>query len=404
LSKHIIIHLPQVGEDYARWAVADDSGKLVSAPVAGTLSEAANAVEGRRATLVLPGDGVTLSEAVVPGGSLVRAQQAVPYVLEEQLADDVETLHFALGSKGKDDNYPVAVIDRDTMDTVTAQCVEAGLRPGEIVPETLALPKLDAGHDGATAWTALYDNESTVVRLNGHRGFSAEADMVGMMLNGARANLPEDSSASLVIYSTEPEVFLDIPEGIELETRHCDDRLALYASGLANTPRINLLQGDYSPKTHFDKAWKPWRWSAVLVGALALALFGSTWLDYRQLKQQEAAIDSTIKSVFEEAMPGVRLVRPKKQMQSALDKLGAGGTSGFIASLGQIVGALETQPQTQLRSISYRKGRFNLDLTTDTVATLDALSTELANRGSLKMTVKSANREEGGVRGRVEIQ
>ena len=41
---------------------------------------------------------------------------------------------------------------------------------------------------------------------------------------------------------------------------------------------------------------------------------------------------------------------------------------------------------------------------TDAVPTLDALKSELAERGSLAMSVQSANRENNTVRGRVRIE
>ena len=95
-------------------------------------------------------------------------------------------------------------------------------------------------------------------------------------------------------------------------------------------------------------------------------------------------------------------------MQGALDRIGAGGGDTFILRAGQIAASLATQPQTTLRSIGYRDGRFDLDLTTDALPTLDALKSELEARGSLGMTVQSANREDrrggGGVRGRVRIE
>jgi general secretion pathway protein L len=274
LAKHVIIHLPNVGDDYAQWVVADDQGALSTGLTEGTLSDAAEAVHGHRSTLVLPGNDVLLAEATVPGGNTARALQAVPFVLEEQLADDVDTLHFALGTKGKDDRYPVAVVGRDTMNLVTEQCVEAGLRPGAIVPETLALPKFDADTVGEVSWTALVDDSHTVVRLNGYKGFATDADMAGFMLDGAQHDLPEDASASMVVYRTDSGVALpDVPR-VDVENRSCDNRLTLYARGLANSPSINLLQGGYSPKTQFNKVWKPWRWTAVLalvLGAIFIA-------------------------------------------------------------------------------------------------------------------------------------
>ena len=191
--------MPEIGEDHVQWAVADDRGSLVSDPAAGTLAEASAAVEGRRSTLVVPGNDVLLAEALVPGGSQARAMQAIPFALEEQLADDVEKLHFALGSKDRDDNYPVAIIDRSTMDTVSEQCQEAGLRPTSIVPETLALPMLEAVDFDEVSWTALLDEDQAVIRLNGHKGFATDTSVASFMLEGAKGDLAEDSSPLLTL-------------------------------------------------------------------------------------------------------------------------------------------------------------------------------------------------------------
>lgn len=420
MAKHVIIYLPIIGEDRAEWAVADEAGRLDGAPSAGTLGEASRAVEGRRATLVVPGDDVLLADAVVPGGSAARAQQAIPFALEEQLADDVDTLHFALGAKAKGDTWPVAVLGREAMERIVEQCVEADLRPTEVVPEPLVLSlegvaakrgkgSAQAASDvatspGETVWTALLDRDRAVVRLHAHRGFSTEADILPLMLDGARRDLPVGGTARLVVYLTDESLALDAPLDIDVESRHCDSPLELYASGLASTSRINLLQGDFSPKQRFDKAWKPWRWSAALAACLCVILFAGRWLDYRRLAAHEAELDTAITETFTTALPGTRLQRPRRQMQSALDAIGAGGGESFVSSASQIAASLATQPQTTVRSIGYRNGRFDLDITTDALPTLDALKSEIESRGSLGMSVQSANSEDNAIRGRVRIE
>ncbi len=404
MAKNVIIHLPHVGEDHVRWALADDKGKLSSAIFSGTFEEAAEKVEGKRATLIVPGNDVLLAEASVPGGSASRALQAIPFALEEQLADDVEQLHFALGGRGKDDVYPVAVIGRDTMDTVQEQCANAGLRPTEIVPETLALPKFESDEPGDASWTALIDADQTVVRLNGFSGFSTDTDMAGIMLEGARSNLEDDASANMVVFRTNSDSPLPETQGVDMETRHCESRLSLYASGLANAPHINLLQGDYSPKTQFDKNWKPWRWSMVLLGVLCAVLMGVKALELRQSANQVKLIDQQIEQAFKQAMPGSRLQRPVKQIENRIAQLSGGSTNGFTSELSQIAASLTTQPQTVVRSISYREGRFDLDVTTDAIPTLDLLKEELKKRGDLSMNVLSANVEKGGLRSRIRIE
>lgn len=404
MSKHVIIYMPLVGEDAVQWAVSDDSGKLTTAVEYATLEEVASRVEGRKVTLILPADDVLLAQAAVPGGSLARAQQAVPYALEEQVADDVESLHFALGAKGKADTYSVAVVGRDVMDTISEQCLAADIRPSQVVPETLALPQLDAQGSEGEVWTALLDQDQVVVRLSANQGFATDPGMASIMLAGARLAIEEGDDPSLVIFRTDPPSELTLPDDIDVETRSCDHRLALYASGLATSPHINLLQGVYNPKKNFDKTWKPWRVSAALAACLCVALFVGKWMDVRALDAQEAQLDAQIASAFKQALPDSRMQRPKRQIQSALNQLGVGNTDGFTNRLSQIAASLATQPQTTLKTIGYRNGRFDLDLNTDAVPTLDALKSELSQRGSLAMSVQSANRENNTVRGRVRIE
>lgn len=404
MSKHVIIYMPRVGEDEVQWAVSDDNGKLTSGIEYSTLQEVAEEVEGQRVTLILPADDVLLADALIPGSSQARAQQAVPYALEDQVADDVDELHFALGVKGRDDRYPVAVISRQMMDAVMSQCEEAGLRPTQLVPEPLALPQLESTSPDIRAWSALLDGDMAIVRLDGCKGFATDAGMAAMMLEGARADLPGDATASLVMFTTAEAGTLDVPESIDVEQRPVDHRLALYASGLVTSRSINLLQGDYNPKKNFDNTWKPWRWSAALAACLCVVLFAAKWLDVQQLSKREAQLDAQIQQAFEQALPGVRMQRPQRQIQAALDRLSGGNTDGFTNRLSQIAASLATQPQTELKTVGFRSGRFDLDLNTDAVPTLDALKSELARRGDLTMSVQSANRENNTVRGRVRIE
>lgn len=405
MSKHVIIYMPRVGEDRVQWAAAGDDGSLVDIVQEGTLNAAAEYVDGRRVTLILPADNVLLAQTVVPGNSLARAQQAVPFALEEQVADDVDELHFALGAKNKHDEYPVAVIGLDIMDTVTKQCAEAGLRPTEVVPETLALPMLSASVDGVGVWCALLDKGRAVVRHGQFAGFATDADMAGLMIEGELAAEEMSNDISLVAYTTRGSaVQLNLPDSVDIEERPCDHSLALYASGLVSTPHVNLLQGPYGTKKDFDKTWKPWRATATIAACILAVLVVGRWMELRGLNSQEAELDAQIATAFEQALPGSRMQSPKRQVQSALENAGAVNNDGFTARMAQIAESLATQPQTELRTIGYRNGRFDLDLNTDDVPTLDALKSELGNRGALEMSVQSANRENDSVRGRVRIE
>ena len=49
-----------------------------------------------------PGADVLLAEPDVPVKAGARLQQLVPYALEEQLAENIDELHFALGKRSAD--------------------------------------------------------------------------------------------------------------------------------------------------------------------------------------------------------------------------------------------------------------------------------------------------------------
>jgi len=290
------------------------------------------------------------------------------------------------------------------MDQLAESCEQAGLRPTQVVPEPLAIPKLDADALDQPVWTALLDQDQIILRLSGQQGFATDPGMASIMVDGARQSLADELDPSLVIFRTDPTVSVVLPDNVDVEMRDCEHRMDLYASGLARSPHINLLQGVYNPKKNFDKTWKPWRATAALAACLCVALFAGKWLDVRALDKQTAALDAEIAGAFKQALPNARMQRPRRQIQTALNQLGGGNTDGFTNRLSQIASSLATQPQTELKTIGFRNGRFDLDLNTDSVPTLDALKSELGKRGDLGMTVQSANRENNTVRGRVRIE
>ena len=81
----------------------------------GSLSELAAQVTGARFLLIAPGEAITLHRVPLPSRKRSTWARAVPYALEDQVVEDIETLHFALGSTPESDHLPVAVVNRDAL-------------------------------------------------------------------------------------------------------------------------------------------------------------------------------------------------------------------------------------------------------------------------------------------------
>ena len=68
-------------------------------PAQGSLEQAALEAAGCRVIVLVPGVDVVLTSAVVPSRNRQRIMSAIPYMLEDQLAEDVDSLHFAIGRR-----------------------------------------------------------------------------------------------------------------------------------------------------------------------------------------------------------------------------------------------------------------------------------------------------------------
>src|SRR5699024_743902 len=79
---------------------------------AGTLDDVIPKCEARRVVLLVPGTDVLLWKTSVPGVRGQKLRQALPYSLEDDLAQDVDSLHFALGGTTDEGERNVAVVTR----------------------------------------------------------------------------------------------------------------------------------------------------------------------------------------------------------------------------------------------------------------------------------------------------
>jgi general secretion pathway protein L len=139
----------------------------------GSAAELAAAAAGRRPLLVARGEYITLSAAKVPGRNRNTWLKALPYALEEYLADDVEKLHFAPGEPTPTGDIPVAVVQHQLLSGWLASCAQAGVEPVAVIPDYLLLPLSTAG-----SWSLLLEDDRASVRSGPWSGFSCEVQLV----------------------------------------------------------------------------------------------------------------------------------------------------------------------------------------------------------------------------------
>lgn len=399
MATTLLIHIREPQRDWACWGLVNhDDPTQVEALGSGSLAEAAAAAQGQRSLIALGSRAITLTRAQVPGNGGKRTRAAIPYALEEQLADDVEELHFALGPVGSDGGYPVAVVARATVQQLLADCAEHGLYPRQVVPDVLLLPPGDSDE-----WEVLQSADDLLVRQGNYGGLWCPADSAELMLGRLLREVGVDGPTQITFYlepGQEPPEVDTLVERVDVQSS-----VEALARGLS-APQIDLLQGEFNQSAEMGKLWKPWRLPAALAACLLLLDIGTSVLQNNRLVAQEADQRAQMEALLKQAFPEIKRVRdPISRMRSELRKLKTGGAKGelmpFVAALSQ---ALQGVPGTAIKSVNFRNGRADVEMQTDSLQTLDKIKQSLDSTQRIKATIQSANQQGGSVRGRLRIE
>jgi general secretion pathway protein L len=389
MADWLLLRLPRTPQEQATWLVADARGTAAGPPQGGPLSLAAPRAAGRHVVVLVPGAEVLLAQPELPPAKAgAKLQQLVPYALEEQLAEDIEELHFALGRReGEAARVPVAVVARSLMDEWTALLRSNGLEAEALYADSELLPQ----NPGQAV--AFLEGDSVVVRPPTGAVVTLPADALEEALEIALSGIEPGTPGGrgLILYTGAAEWHHHAPtveaarqrfEGIQIQLL-TGGPLPLFAQQLPATTATNLLQGPYAPAAPHPVGWRAWRVAALLLaGLFALHVAGKV-AELSVLKHADQRLDASITQVFHTAMPGQPdTYEARRQMEHRLAQVRASDASGgFLLALQALVEAHQAAPDAVLEALTFRSGALELKASAPTVESLDRLSRELARHG-----------------------
>lgn len=384
MAETLLIRLAPAAQGFRDWLLVDEQGQG-RGPVQSGVPDVGLINSIRRVVVLVPGSEVSLFEAQVPGRNRQRVMRAASYVLEEQLATDVEQLHFALGAVREDNCYPVAVVERARMDDWLALLQEHGISASQWVPDILAVPA-DRG------WSLLVDGGTVLVRSGDYSGFAVDVENLAMLF--AMLQVKEQAPDTARVFGS---TVLDL-EGVDLDlVGDLAQPLELLARGYMQGSIIDLLQGAYSRREEWGRLLRPWKTSAALLLAGVILAGVATGLNYHHLSGQKELLSAGIEAVYRKTFPNARrIVNPRAQMEQQLKKLqrktGVGSTD-FLAMLAETADVVRVAKGIDVRGASYRDGRLDLDLMADNLQILDKLKQDLVSSGRMEAEIQSATTE-----------
>ncbi len=331
MTEILLIRTGQTEQDLVNWLIYSPqeqqiiaSGELTNASYLSELDEKA---QSREVVVLLPCDQVQLKTVVLPTKWSRKLEQALPYMLEEDVACDIDELFIAVGEPVMVDQQHavrVAMTDRVWFEQWLALFAEHNLSVYKILPDALLLPLAE---DGAV--TAIELNNQWLFR----HGVWQISAVEGSWLNGYLTALDNPD----IQHFSPAEQF---PETVNLhaQTSAYELPLALFAQQL-DSVKFNLRQGVYQLKKKSSLWWGYWKNAAVLAAIALVCSIGIKALELQQLNTQLEAAKAQVVARYQAAFPGTK-VRPhliKSQIKGALAKVQGSSNGGFLALSSELV-------------------------------------------------------------------
>lgn len=367
---------------------------------------------------LIPGDEAMFCMADIPAKQSRFINQALPYAVEEQIAQDIDSVHLALGPHTQD-GFQVAAVDRSRM----SQWLElfsgwSHARLEAIYPDAALLPTTDGG------WSICLDGESAMMASDRGEWLSMQSVNLGMFAHTLAMPPSEDVVAEVpvVIYGTETE--FETQQAV-LGELMVPGRLSVRRESLELMPLellahahhhhlcrpINLCQRDFSLKGGKESPLKPWK-PLIAVAAVwfvvQVALEAGMGFYYQQ---QAEELRNQAMSVYRSAFPDDRRTHAgnvKRVIQGQLRMAGSDGPDVDFVTLmkytGQQYSKVVGAGSVTFNSINYSQSRGELvvDLQAESYDRLSTLRNGLASQG-LDAKIGSVVNESSGARGRLTV-
>ena len=347
---------------------------------------------------IAPGEHVLSVSCEVPGRSTAQIRRALPYVVEEFIASDLERVHIANGPIRRGQPVRCCVIENELLRDWLACLNTLGVCPGHLVSEAELLPAIPRGA------SVLIDNGTALLRTEEQAASVDRGNLLPAITSLQPGRLTLIGGALTDIEMSQLDLEIEAaPEAAPVASGAVLDYLA--ERWRQSHTALNLLQGDYTAEVRgrgeraqwYGVAWLGAAWLLLgLLGTIATGVWSGLQAD--ALETESLAI---YRSIFpQDQSATVQNIR--RRMQARLGERPETVGKSVIEYAADLAAVMD--PSMTLLGIDYHqaRGEFATELLVRRYDDVDRVREALEARG-VDAEITSAEQVEAGVQARLRM-
>lgn len=368
----------------------------------GELPEVLSDAASFRLVLILPASSVVLHKVKIVAKSRSQIEAALPYALEEELASDVEQMHFAFRTLDRQSGEQlVAAVDRDFIQRLHALVTQHQYESVLLLPQILAVPWQ------ADSWSLLVQRDQALLRKDLSNGYAMDVVAMPELLTTEREVFKQQhgtgSAPEVNVYNFSGD--REVEDGALLGGD--SEALAVMARYfLDNTDdaELNLLQGQYQVVRPMRDLLRQWSMTAAIAVIAVVVYLMTIAVDNYLLARERDGLDASMQALYETIFNEEPAGDPADSMRKRLAALGSksGDSSNFISVILASGKEFLADSQTTITRLRYTGDAMEVDLETSSIEQLEKLQQKLIT-ASARAELKAVTNENGKVRGRLVV-
>ena len=409
MADTLLIHFNPEHADKATWSLVNNAGELSNMLSHGSLGDVAVLAEKHKCIILLDSTDVHIDSVNLPIRNAQKLLRAIPFALEEKIADDIEDLHFIAGKTDSTGRTFVAAIKHDKLKNILQLLESAGISPVALIPDSLCLTANSA------QWAILAQAENVKLQFDTFEAAEFDRDTLPLLLQSELQKSERTKPEKIILFTVDGDnsETKDIDEAIAddiefIKVSYNTHPLVVFCGQYKQALALNLLQHAYKPKQKTNVNWQRWRLAASLIVIWLCLDLGITTVQYHKFKTLNTKLRVEVDNIYKKSFPrSKRVVNARVQMEQKLDALkgisSADSGSSLIALLADSSSAISSEKAVTVQSLNYRNNTIDIEVTGENLQNIELLNKKL-NSSALSAEIVSSSSEKDKVKGNIRIK